>query len=44
MNDNKTNINWLITINLNPYGNPYKISVYNNLINCEINNNINKTV
>jgi hypothetical protein len=25
MNENKTNINWLITINLNPYGNPYKI-------------------
>ena len=25
MNDNKTNINWLITINLNPHGNPYKI-------------------
>ena len=22
---NKTVINWLITINLNPYGNPYKI-------------------
>ena len=21
----KSNINWLITINLNPYGNPYKI-------------------
>ena len=25
MNENKTNINWLITINLNPYENPYKI-------------------
>ena len=25
MNENKTNINWLITINLNHYGNPYKI-------------------
>ena len=25
MNENKTNINWFITINLNPYGNPYKI-------------------
>ena len=25
MNENKTNINWLITINLNPYGTPYKI-------------------
>ena len=25
MNENKTNINWLITINLNSYGNPYKI-------------------
>ncbi len=25
MNDNNTNINWLITINLNPYGNHYKI-------------------
>ena len=24
-NENKININWLITINLNPYGNPYKI-------------------
>ena len=24
-NENKTDINWLITINLNPYGNPYKI-------------------
>ena len=22
---NKTVINWLITINLNPYGSPYKI-------------------
>ena len=25
MNENKTNINWLITINLNPHGNLYKI-------------------
>ena len=25
MHENKTNINWLIIINLNPYGNPYKI-------------------
>ena len=25
MNENKTNINWLITINLNLYGNLYKI-------------------
>ena len=25
MNENKTNINWLITINLNPHGDPYKI-------------------
>ena len=25
MNENKTNINWLITINLNPYEIPCKI-------------------
>ena len=25
MNENKTNINWLITIYLNPFGTPYKI-------------------
>ncbi len=25
MNENKTSINWLITINLNSYGKPYKI-------------------
>ena len=25
MNENKTNINWLITIYLNPFGTPYKM-------------------
>ena len=25
MNENKTNINWLITIDLNPFETPYKI-------------------
>ena len=25
MNETKNNINWLITINLKPHGNPYKI-------------------
>jgi len=32
MNDNKTNINWFITINLNPFGTPYKIKKNQNSI------------
>ncbi len=31
MNENKTNINWLITINLNTFGAPCKIKENSNL-------------